>query len=363
MPVNVRALRSFFSFILVVTFFPVAAQDDLKPSLTELYNELDSIFDEETVPDDLFALVDSLLAMENEKVSALSLRFGYVSTIVSAGRTFGVEQYGLTPAFTYYHHTGLYAGATGYWSNEYSPGYYLTNVSAGYTKTIKKKLSLSVNHDFYFYNDTLNNHSFNKSIQGSASYQFKHADLSLDYGFLYGNDEAHRISATANARFKIKMNGFIDGITIMPGASFQWGNANVFYLRQPRTAVSDLYNIVKANEFPRLGLRGYRKLTYLLETNRTTAATYFLTEREYTPDEIDILMDQYYDGQVEENNAFGFMNYSISVPVIMRAGRWSLLLNYTYNVPQSLPGESFEYDASGYFSSSLSYLIYWVRKN
>jgi hypothetical protein len=353
------ALRSIFAFMVLLIPAISSAQDSSRSSLDELYAELDSIFGEETVPADLFALVDSLLASENEKVSALNVRLGYVSTIVSAGRSFGVEQYGITPAVNYFHHSGLFAGATGYWSNEYSPGYYLTNLSFGYSKTFFRKMVVTANHDFYLYNDTLGEHSFNKSIQAGLGYQFKHADANIDYAFLYGNDHAHRITATANARLKIRPNGFLDAIIFMPGASFQWGNANVFYLRQPRNAVTDLYQIIKQNDYPRLGRRGYLKLTYLLENQKTGAIDYFLTQRDYTPDQVVALMDEYYDGQVQTNNAFGFMNYSVSLPVVVRSGRWSLLVNYTYNVPQALPGETYTYDPSGYFSSSLSYLIYW----
>jgi hypothetical protein len=357
---KVYALRSFFVFVLTVAPCLLEAQEN-DAALEELYNELDSLFEDETIPDDLFALVDSLLASENEKISALQMRIGYVSTIVSAGRTFGVEQFGLTPGISYFHHSGLSASATGYWSNEYSPSYYLTNLSLGYTRYVKD-LTVMLNHDFYLYHDTLDDHSFDKSISFAANYQLKYADVGFDYAFLYGNETAHRLTATANARFKLKLDGFLDAITFMPGASFQWGNANVFYLRQPRTAVSDLYSIVKTNDFPRLGFREYLRLTYLLENNRTGAVNYFLTRRDYTPEEIITLMDQYYDGQINEQDTFGFMNYSISLPVIMRSGRWSLLLNYTYNVPQPLPGETFEYDPSGYFSTSLSYLFYWRKR-
>lgn len=355
------AIGSFFVFITLFSPLILFAQENREPSLKELYAELDSLFAEEIIPDDLFALVDSLLASENEKVSALNLRLGYVSTVVSAGRTFGVEQYGVTPSINYFHHSGLFVGATGYWSNEYSPEYYLTNVSVGYSKTFLRKLVATVNHDFYFYNDSLEDHSFYKSVQAGLAYQFKYADAGVDYALLYGNDQAHRITVTANARLKIRPRGFLDAVIFMPGASAQWGNANVFYIRQPRNAVTDLYQIVKQNDYPRLGRRGYVKLTYLLEKERAGAINYFLTQRDYTPAQVLALTDKYYEGQLSDNDAFGFMNYSVSLPVVMRSGRWSLLMNYTYNVPQALPGETYTYDASGYFSSSLSYLIYWKR--
>lgn len=359
---RVCVLRSFLFISLVITSNPLLSQENEKEtSLEELYRELDSLFANEAIPDDLFSLVDSLLALDTAKYSTLTLRVGYVSNIVSAGRNFDFDQYGFSPGATYYHHSGIFGGVTGYWSNEYDPRYYLNNLTVGYMPTIKKDWAVSVNHDFYLFNDSLESHSFNKSVQTAVYYQREWADLGVDYAFLYGNDAAHRITARANGRIKIKPSGIIEAITLMPGASFQWGNANVFYLRQPRTAVTDLYKIVKGNDFPRLTLRNYRRLTYLLENDRQLAAAYFLRERGYTNEQISTTIQSYYAGEFIEEDTFGFMNYSFSLPVSVTSGRWNLLLSYTYNIPVALPGEDFEYPANGYFSTALSYLIYWKK--
>jgi hypothetical protein len=55
------------------------------------------------------------------------------------------------------------------------------------------------------------------------------------------------------------------------------------------------------------------------------------------------------------------MNYCFSFPVMLSAGNFSLLVNYTYNVPVALPGEDFVYEPNGYFSTSLSYMMQWTR--
>jgi hypothetical protein len=353
-------LKLLILHLSILIAFPAAGQNN-SSELEPLYAELDSLFAEESIPD-LFRLADSILAAEDAKVSALLVRAGYVSQVVSAGRSLGINQYGFSPAISYFHHSGLSGGVTGYWSSEYSPAFYLTDINIGYNYTYQEKLTALATHDFYLYNDTLPDHSFDKSFQASLNYHFKHFDVGADYGYLYGNASAHRVVAHSNATFKIKPRGFIDAVTFMPGLAFQWGNADVLYWRQPRTALSDLYWLIRNNNYPLLDRGEYLKLAYLLETDRELAARFFLRQRDYTPADIDNLFAQYYDGDYELEDTFGFMNFSFSIPVIIRAGKFSLLLNYTYNKPQPLPGENFTYDSNSFFSSSLSYMISWIKK-
>jgi hypothetical protein len=330
--------------------------------LKSLYNQLDSLFTEETFPEDLFALADSILAIENAKISALLIRAGYVSQVVSAGRSLGIDQYGFSPAVNFFHSSGISAGLTGYWSSEYSPAYYMTNLNVGYSFSFKDKLTLLAAHDFYFYNDSLPDHAFDKSFQASANIHLKHLDIGGDYGYLYGNETAHRAVAHANLNIKMKLKGFVDGISFMPGVACQWGNADVLYWRQPRTALTDLYWLIRNNDYPLLGRGEYLKLAYLLENGREPAAAFFLRQRDYSNQQIADLFQQYFDGSYNLEDTFGFMNFSISFPVIIRARKFSLLLNYTYNQPQSLPGESYHYESNSFFSSSLTYMISWIKK-
>jgi hypothetical protein len=347
---------------IVITGGGVQGQNDTS-GLAPLYAELDSLFADESIPANLFELADSILALENAKVSAVLLRAGYVSEVVSAGRSFGVDQYGFSPAVNYFHHSGFGGSVTGYWSSEYSPSYYLTDLSISYNRDFfKDRLTTLVNHDFYIYNDSLEDHSFNNSIQASANYHFKYFDVGGDYAFLYGKESAHRVIAHVNGNFKLRFKGFIDAVTFMPGVAFQWGNADVLFWRQPRTALSDLYWLIRNNDYPLLGRREYLKLAYLLETDREFAATYFLRQRNYTTEQIEDLFTQYYANDYRFEDTFGFMNFSVSLPVVIRAGKFSLLLNYTWNQPQALPGEEFTFDSSSYFSSSLTYMISWLKK-
>ncbi len=347
----------------IITLAPSAKGQDVRNELDSLYQELDSLFSDEAIPDDLFRLADSLLGLQNARISVLNVRAGYVSEVLSAGRAFGVSQYGFNPAVSYYHHSGLFGGVTGYWSNEYTPGYYLTDISVGYMRTTdNNKWSMLADHSFYVFNDTLDDHPFRNSAQAALSYRFPFADVGVDYSFLYGNSQAHRITAMANLRFRKNFRGWIESVTLMPGAAAQWGNADVLYVRQPRTALTDLYSIVRSNNYPRLTARDYIRLHHMLENDREQAAALFLFQREYSPEQIQRVIDQYYSGQLQSNNAFGFMNVNFSMPVIVRMGSVSILLNYTYNLPQALPGEDYTYDPSGYFSASVSWSISWLKK-
>jgi hypothetical protein len=221
---------------------------------------------------------------------------------------------------------------------------------------------LQLNHDFYIYSDSISNYPFNKSAQLSANYQIKYGDAGVDYAFLYGNSEANRINFHLNGKVKFRFTKGIDAITIMPGCSFQWGNADIYYWRQPHAALTDLNKIIQDNNYPPLSRGEYLRLIFFLERNKEPAATAFLRQRDYTASEINSLIDAYYDGSVITQKSFGFMNWNLSLPVLIRKGRFTLLLNYTYNMPQALPGESAAYPASGYFSTSLSYMYSWLKK-
>jgi hypothetical protein len=119
--------------------------DSLLLSSSDLFGESDSL--------SIFQLIDSLLKAPDRKETGSSLvtRFGYNSNVVSSGRPFGIDQFGLTSGLSYYHKSGLYVDATGYWSQQYDPNYYLTIASAGYFNSIKK-WTYNLEYSHYFYN-------------------------------------------------------------------------------------------------------------------------------------------------------------------------------------------------------------------
>ena len=96
--------------------FSILSEDSL------LLDELDSL--------SIFALLDSILNSDYRQ-SQLALRIGFTSDVVNAGRDLGANQQGLTPGVSYYHKSGLFASAIGYWNSQFDPKYNLTVLSAG----------------------------------------------------------------------------------------------------------------------------------------------------------------------------------------------------------------------------------------
>src|SRR5689334_20811477 len=118
--------RLFLAFIFLS--FTLTAQDRdsllLKPD--SLYTADDSL--------SIFALIDSLLTLEKDMGSQLALRMGYNSNVLSAGRTLGINNFGLAPGVSYYHKSGAYADVSTYWSKDFHPSWYLTIASVGYMR-------------------------------------------------------------------------------------------------------------------------------------------------------------------------------------------------------------------------------------
>ncbi|MEQ8425859.1 MAG: hypothetical protein RIA63_14170, partial [Cyclobacteriaceae bacterium] len=116
----------------ILTFFAIPSKSQSDSLLTNIeLSELDSIL---SLEDSLsiFNLIDSLIQLETSSKSQIAVRVGYNSNAASSGRTLGISQFGLSPGVSYYHKSGAYLDASGYWSTEYDPSYYLTILSAGY---------------------------------------------------------------------------------------------------------------------------------------------------------------------------------------------------------------------------------------
>lgn len=334
---------------------------DADSTLTQLYNELDDLFAEDSLDVDLFALVDSLLEMDPPKISSLHARIGYVSQVTSAGRNLDVEQFGFSPGLSFFHHTGLFADASGFVNSEYDQAYYLTTASLGYMHFFKKWLTVSASHDFYFYHDTLN-HQFDKSAQLATFIDYRYINLGIDYSYLYGENQAHRLMGNLSFDINLGQLGFIQKLSLHPGASLQWGNADVIYIRQSDTPYQDLYQIVQEGNYPDMTYRDVYRLGRLLSRDRDGLALLHLRELGYTLDDVDRLFTAYSQAQIQNDNVYGVMNYAFSLPVVMQLSRqFTLLASYTYNVPVDLPNETYSLENNGFFSLSLAYKIAFVR--
>lgn len=287
-----------------------AQQADALLSNEEL-SDLDAFFSYEDSLS-IFTMIDSLFTMsELESKSQLAIRLGYNSNAASNNRSLGISQFGLSPGISFYHKSGAYMDASGYWSTEYDPKYYLTILSAGYIGIISPKWSFLGEYSRYLYSDlgediTI---SYNNSIGVSNFIDLKPLTFRLDYTLLFGEKVGHRILPGVMLNFE-KRN---------------WRNIN-------RILFYPSFNL----------LLGSEKLEEYLPYSNTLAGA-LIRVRNGLP--------LYY---TNEETLFGIMNYSFTTPISMTFKNWNFLISYTYNIPKALPGEELGLTNSGYISASIT---------
>lgn len=317
------AISSFLLYVVIA--FPQEHRADSSAvavdSLT--LNDLDKLFNHQDSLD-IFELIDSLLKLEPEKgPSQLALRLGYNSNIVSDNRTFNIAQFGLAPGISYYHKSGAYADLTAYWSQEYQPNLYLGVGSAGYIYTAKKFYTVLAEYSHYFYNqsgDSTVSVPYTNNLGVSNYFEFKPVVVRLDYYFYFGDKVAHRIMPNVGVNLvKRKWLGF-DRISIYPNTGMLFGSEVI--------------------------------TTYVIYSDLIARYIYNLTHTPKKP--------LYYENN---HTAFGVMNYSFSLPITLIKKDWVFLVNYTYNLPQPLPGEDLSLQNCGYLSFSISKYINFKKKS
>jgi hypothetical protein len=257
-------------------------------------------------------LIDSLINVPEPALkSQLVTRLGYNSNVVANSRTLGINQFGLAPGIAYYHKSGLYADATGYWSKNYEPNYYLTVVSAGYLKSITPWWALMAEYGHFFYSETgdLVSIPYKDNIGLYNFFDVKNFTFRFDYQFYFGEKQAHRIAPSVMYNFQKRNLGKISRISFFPTIAVLMGSEQISqYVPYANTLAGALIRI-------RRGL------------------------------------PLYYE---EITTEFGVLNYSLVAPVSITVKSWFFMISYTYNIPKALPGENLELTNAGYISATLS---------
>jgi len=260
----------------------------------------------------IFNMIDSLLtATELHSKSQVAIRLGYNSNAASNNRSLGINQFGLSPGMSYYHKSGVYLDASGYWSTEYDPKYYLTILSAGYIGVISPKWSFLGEYSRYLYSDlgedvTI---SYKNSVGISNFIDLKPLTFRLDYTLLFGEKVGHRILPGVMLNFE-KRN---------------WRNIN-------RILFYPSFNLLVGSEKQEEYIPYAKTLAGALIRIRNGLDLYYTTEE----------------------TLFGIMNYSFTTPISMSLDKWNFLISYTYNIPKALPGEELGLENSGYISASIT---------
>lgn len=294
----------------------------LSTSCSVMAQEVDSVFHKEgelSFNDSLtiFRLIDSLMTLESIESSQLAVRVGYNSNVLSAGRTLGIEQFGLSPGISYYHKSGFFADVTTYWSKDYDPNLYLTTTSVGYMHLFSGKFSAIASYDHYFYHQ-LDEDIFvpyTNALTVSPYLELKPFSFRLDYSFYFGDAYANRIMPGVSVNLKRKNFMGFDRVSFYPSIYLLLGDETIteFEYVEPKTLREAIDN------FRNYGMR--------------------------------------YGIEVTERNVFGIMNYAFSLPVNFSIKNWLFNISYTYSIPQALDGEPLTLEESGFISAGLTFYI------
>ncbi|WP_422359015.1 hypothetical protein [Reichenbachiella sp.] len=328
------------------------AQNDLQEELAKLDAELDAIFENEADSASLFALIDELLKPA-PKQSQLQLRFGYSSRVTSAGRDFGIDQQGLTPGVSFYHHSGLYVDATGFWNSEFDPKYNLTVLTLGYIGQMTKKTTYSLTYDHSFFTEKDDTQTLTNSLGGSITQDFKYAYTGLDYSFSFGSETAHRLIWNLTGNFGFKGFKPFKRITILPSIAVLFGNQNI---TTQYTRTNHLTRFQNSNDREmvffanRLRDAGY--------TNTTAGFLIRLRDSINSGEDLNSFQSQAYEFlflSSSSEDTFSLMNYYLTLPVLFETEKVNFYLSYNYNIPRNLDGSEYEFESNGYFGFAISY--------
>jgi len=316
------------------TFEPVF-NDNYYDSLLNAYLTSDSLLIAELDTDStsILDLLEDLISLSS-KVSSFSYRIGFNSHVLNAGRDFGFKQFGFSGGLSYYHKSGLFTDVTGYLNSDMEPSYNLTSTSLGYMGSITPSLSFIASYDHYFYNsydDEIYDSPLTNALNASTYLDLKWASVGLDYGFLFGAESANRIRPSIAGVFRFKNIGFVDRITLMPGASVLWGNQTILISNTSYQLIRQLIE--------KIGIRQFRLLY------------------RYNPEVVESLIFT----TTEVQDTFGLMNYSLNFPLYIYIDKLSLMASYSLNIPKSLPGEDLDLSTNSYFSLSFAYSLYFGR--
>lgn len=334
--------------------------------LLALEMELDSL--------SIFNLLDSALLLGIAQKSELNVRYGFTSSVTSAGRDYNIQQTGHSWGAAYFHKSGIYTDLSGYWNSDLVPSHNPTIFSLGYLHSSSKQWSYSLDYEHWFYNpkDSSDN-ALTNSLGTSVSYDFKKGYASLDYSYLFGKESSSRFIGSLAGTLNLGKWWAFNSVSIFPTFSLMAGNGNITTLRITTQQISDEAKL-QINRIDRLADLTQKERDYLI----------FLTNRSYrngnitlrrrnsilnlisiantaTEEELEELNRIAQNGVEEQEfldgEEFGILNYSFTLPISLTAKRVSILLSYTYSIPVKLPGEFFEADPVGYFGASVLYRI------
>jgi hypothetical protein len=271
----------------------------------EQESKLDSVLDAILFED------EDLLNMLYQDVNYqfLYTRISYNSKSLYAGRSVGADQFDMTAQVHYFHSSGFNIGLAGVAYSDFHPKYNTTILTIGYFHKFKKPDALSFRTSFsrYFFEqvDSVEQSSFNSSLNFGSSFTKKHFGSSTNVSFLVGDDVSTQIDLSAWGSFKLLKFGESNKLLFEPELSVYFGNQTVIY--------------------GQFGVDG---------------TTWYLNQR---------------------SDVFGLMNTELAIPLTLSLGGFDLDAGYYVDFPRALGLEP-KMDPVGWLGISLSYMFDLSKK-
>lgn len=340
-------MRKLVIAIFLFTNLSCFSQQDtlsIEQQLLQLELELDSA--------SLFGFLDSLLLLPDPK-SEFGLRLGYSSSRVTAGRDFNQELKGLIPGISYFHKTGLYADFSTLFDSQYSPSAYQSVLHGGYMWIPNQKWVINP------YLERTFNHQYESdlfySLGTSISHDFKLFETSFDYAFLWGKDTGHRLIPSISRKIRFNNVPLFKTITLYPSISLMAGTTTIFTYQYSSDQIDDYLLRVQSltdDEIRYLRVSGQITTAQAIELRATRRLLL-----EGSEEDIAYLRDLL--NTLEEDAAFALLSYTFSLPVTFSFGKTSVMISYSYSLPQKVPGEDLDLDPIGYINFSIRRRITW----
>ena len=263
---------------------------------------------QERVKSEADAILDELFPIDSLTIESMVLDlkkqdFLYINTLYNtktlfSGRDFGVEQYSFFPAISYIDSNNFFLNVgSGYYS-EVDPQWDFITFSGGYSNHLNKKKSIvaTVAYSYTTFTEDVADLN-NQRVSLSLSYRAKWFRNTLSGGYLFGGNRSSYLSNNTYFNIDLLASKSLD-ISIEPRVGIFWGNQTI-------------------TELVRIGFFQFQEVS---------------------------------------TDVFQLLNTEVSIPIEFDFGKWDFEIDYTYAMPNALPGEE-KPSNNGYFSISLGYLI------
>ena len=263
---------------------------------------------QERVKSEADAILDELFPIDSLTIESMVLDlkkqdFLYINTLYNtktlfSGRDFGVEQYSFFPAISYIDSNNFFLNVgSGYYS-EVDPQWDFISFSGGYSNHLNKKKSIvaTVAYSYTTFTEDVADLN-NQRVSLSLSYRAKWFRNALSGGYLFGGNRSSYLSNNTYFNIDLLASKSLD-ISIEPRVGIFWGNQTI-------------------TELVRIGFFQFQEVS---------------------------------------TDVFQLLNTEVSIPIEFDFGKWDFEIDYSYAMPNALPGEE-KPSNNGYFSISLGYLI------